>query len=113
MEPTPYPEHSVTVTYALGTHVDPGYLFTGGQLEDSKRKARALCPDGVLRTCTVGQQDATYTNGIEGPWAYNARVKAYGKTVAGWITLINGAVRFVPNNSLRNSQVFKKERPDG
>jgi hypothetical protein len=69
------------------TSLDPEELaYPYGSLNQSRRRARVLCADGVVRKAIVGIPD-TY-------FSIPARLKANGKTVSGFVSSeeVEGAV---------------------
>lgn len=69
------------------TWMDPEErAYPSGALRNSNRRFRAICPDGKARTGICGVAD-TYST-------VPARMKAYGKTVSGFLTVKQGQVYF-------------------
>lgn len=67
-------------TFAEGTWLDPEEMsYPEGSLRQSRRRAKALCPDGIVRTAVVGIPDTFFS--------IPARLKARGKTVAGYVSV--------------------------
>jgi hypothetical protein len=64
-------------TFANGTWLDPEQLCYPSGAITAGRKAKALCPDGKVRTCQVGLPDTIFS--------IPARVKVFGKTVTGFV----------------------------
>ncbi len=66
--------------YDLNTFLDPeDYCYPSGSIRQSRRKFRAMCPDGIVRTGVCGIAD-TY-------FSCPARLKAKGKTITGFIMM--------------------------
>ena len=94
--------------YARGTYITRRYPW------GINVAARVECPDGIVRQCSrIAETADTF-------FSTPAAVKAYGKTVAGYITVetISGLstatvsdpaiVRFVPYAYRKNHAVFSK-----
>jgi hypothetical protein len=101
--------------FALNTMLDrEEKAYPSGSLRDSRRKARALCPDGKVRACVVGLPDTFFS--------IPARMKANGKTVTGFVTVetLEGfstataedphVVKFVPYKYRRNAGAFGADK---
>jgi hypothetical protein len=86
------------------TWLDPeeraGYT---GSLRNSRRRFRALCPDGVYRNGICGIAD-TYST-------VPARLKVRGRTVSGFIMVTrdadwNSVIKFVPSGDGKHRAIF-------
>lgn len=101
--------------FALNTMLDrEEKAYPSGSLRDSRRRARALCPDGKVRVCVVGIPD-TFSS-------IPASMKANGKTVVGFVTVetLGGfstataedqlVVKFFPYEYRRNADAFGAEK---
>lgn len=79
----------------MKTFVDPEEnAYPAGTLRESRRRFKAKCPDGVIRSGICSIPDTSFS--------IPARLKARGKTVAGFISLDNDVILFTPDAKSKN-----------
>lgn len=87
------------------TWIDPEeYAYPSGTLRHSTRKGRVRCADGVIRTVLLSVSDTFFS--------IPARVYAYKKTIAGYVTVDSETGEFVFHAYLyrKNGNVIPERR---
>ena len=79
---------------------EDAYCSDTGSLRQSNRRFAARCPDGIVRRGVCGIPD-TY-------FSIPARLKAHGKTVAGFVGSDDGTYTFTPYRYRKNYTVFDR-----